>query len=138
VLLERVGLQDRAHVLVSELSTGMRRLLDVATVMAADPQLVLLDEPTAGIAQREVEQFAPLLRSLRDEFGCAILIVEHDMPLLLSLCDRVYCLENGAVIAHGTPEEIRNDPLVIASYLGTDVDAVARSGTRRPRKKVST
>ncbi len=139
LLLERVGLVDKSHVLVSELSTGMRRLLDVATVMAGDPQLVLLDEPTAGIAQREVEQFAPLLRSLRDELGCAIVIVEHDMPLLLSLCDRVYCLENGQVIAHGTPEEIRNDPLVIASYLGTDPSAVDRSGSRRkPRKKVST
>jgi ABC-type branched-subunit amino acid transport system ATPase component/ABC-type branched-subunit amino acid transport system permease subunit len=135
-LLERVGLADKSHVLVSELSTGMRRLLDVATVMAGEPGLVLLDEPTAGIAQREVEQFAPLLRSLRDELGCAIVIVEHDMPLLLSLCDRVYCLENGAVIAHGTPDEVRNDPLVVASYLGTDPDAVARSGsTRKPRTK---
>ncbi|MCU1603390.1 MAG: transporter related [Frankiales bacterium] len=138
-LLDRVGLADTSHVLVGELSTGMRRLLDVATVMAGEPRLVLLDEPTAGIAQREVEQFAPLLRSLRDELGCAILIVEHDMPLLLSLCDRVYCLENGQVIAHGTPDEVRNDPLVVASYLGTDRSAVDRSGsTRKPRKKVST
>ena len=133
VLLERVGLQDKGHVLVSELSTGMRRLLDLATVMAGSPRLVLLDEPTAGIAQREVEAFAPLLRSLRDELGCAIVIVEHDMPLLLSLCDRVYCLENGAVIAHGTPQEVRADPLVIASYLGTDPAAVARSGKTRKK-----
>lgn len=131
LLLERVGLSDREDALVNELSTGMRRLLDIATVMAGDPGLVLLDEPTAGIAQREVEQFAPLLRSLRDEFGCSMIIVEHDMPLLLSLCDRVYCLENGAVIAQGTPEEIRNNPLVIASYLGTDPSAVDRSGPRR-------
>ncbi len=126
-LLERVGLQDRQHVMVSELSTGMRRLLDVATVMAGEPKLVLLDEPTAGIAQREVEQFAPLLRSLRDDLGCSIVIVEHDMPLLLSLCDRVYCLENGAVLAAGTPDEVRADPLVVASYLGTDPSAVDRS-----------
>ncbi len=139
-LLERVGLQDRQHVLVSELSTGMRRLLDIATVMAGAPRLVLLDEPTAGIAQREVEQFAPLLRSLRDDLGCSIVIVEHDMPLLLSLCDRVYCLENGAVLASGTPEEVRQDPRVIASYLGTDPDAVDRSAvavTTRPATKTA-
>jgi ABC-type branched-subunit amino acid transport system ATPase component/ABC-type branched-subunit amino acid transport system permease subunit len=146
LLLERVGLADREGALVNELSTGMRRLLDVATVMAGDPGLVLLDEPTAGIAQREVEQFAPLLRSLRDELGCSIVIVEHDMPLLLSLCDRVYCLENGTVIASGTPDEVRNNPLVIASYLGTDPSAVDRSGTtgskpaprRRTKKLVET
>lgn len=127
-LLDRVGLADRADTLVSELSTGMRRLLDIATVMAGDPGLVLLDEPTAGIAQREVEQFAALFRGLRDELGCSILIVEHDMPLLLSFCDRVYCLENGSVIADGTPEQVRNNPLVIASYLGTDPAALERSG----------
>jgi ABC-type branched-subunit amino acid transport system ATPase component/ABC-type branched-subunit amino acid transport system permease subunit len=130
-LVARVGLDGREDALVNELSTGMRRLLDVATVMSGQPGLVLLDEPTAGIAQREVEQFAPLLRSLRDDLGCSIVIVEHDMPLLLSLCDRVYCLENGTVIAHGTPDEVRNNPLVIASYLGTDPSAVDRSGTRR-------
>jgi ABC-type branched-subunit amino acid transport system ATPase component/ABC-type branched-subunit amino acid transport system permease subunit len=139
-LLERVGLADRQDTLVSELSTGMRRLLDLATVMAGEPGLVLLDEPTAGIAQREVEQLAPLLRSLRDDLGCAIVVVEHDMPLLLSLCDRVYCLENGEVIAAGTPDEVRADPRVVASYLGTDEAAIARSTAptqRRPRKKVS-
>ena len=123
------------------LSTGMRRLLDLATVMAGEPGLVLLDEPTAGIAQREVEQLAPLLRSLRDDLGCAIVVVEHDMPLLLSLCDRVYCLENGEVIAAGTPDQVRADPRVVASYLGTDEAAIARStapAQRRPRKKVKT
>ena len=138
-LLERVGLADREHTLVSELSTGMRRLLDLATVMAGGPGLVLLDEPTAGIAQREVEQFAPLLRALRDDLGCAIVIVEHDMPLLLSLCDRVYCLEDGTVIAEGTPQEVREDPRVVASYLGTDEAAISRSSRtpsqRKPRKK---
>jgi ABC-type branched-subunit amino acid transport system ATPase component len=134
-LLARVGLLDRQDALVSELSTGMRRLLDVATVMAGRPGLVLLDEPTAGIAQREVEQFAPLLRSLRDDLGCAIVIVEHDMPLLLSLCDRVYCMENGTVIADGTPDEVRSNPLVIASYLGTDPAATDRSGGRPPARR---
>ncbi len=136
-LLDRVGLADQAEQLVSELSTGMRRLLDVAAVTAGAPSLVLLDEPTAGIAQREVEQFAPLVRALRDDLGCAVVIVEHDMPLLLSLCDRVYCLEDGAVIAHGSPEAVREDPRVVASYLGTDVAAVARSGRRPARRRAA-
>ena len=127
-VLERVGLGDRAGTLVSELSTGMRRLCDLATVMASEPGLVLLDEPTAGIAQREVEAFAPLLRGLRDELGCSVLIVEHDMPLLMSLCDRIYCLEAGQVIAHGAPDAVRADPRVIASYLGTEAEVIDRSG----------
>ena len=129
--LERVGLADRADTLVGELSTGMRRLCEIATVIVAEPGLVLLDEPTAGIAQREVEAFAPLLRALRDELGCAILIVEHDVPLVMSLCDRIYCLESGRIIAEGAPDEVRADPAVIASYLGTDAAAIERSGGGR-------
>ena len=100
-------------------------------VIVAEPGLVLLDEPTSGIAQREVEAFAPLLRSLRDDLGCAILIVEHDVPLVMSLSDRVYCLESGRIISEGTPDEVRADPAVIASYLGTEAAAIERSGGGR-------
>jgi ABC-type branched-subunit amino acid transport system ATPase component len=89
---------------------------------------LLLDEPTAGVAQREAEAFGPLVADIRDELDCAILIVEHDMPLLMGLCDRMYALETGAVIAEGTPEEIRHDPRVVASYLGTEEAAISRSG----------
>jgi ABC-type branched-subunit amino acid transport system ATPase component len=106
----------------------MRRVCDLAAVVASDCTLVLLDEPTAGLAQREVEQFAPLLRTIRDNYGASMLVVEHDMPLMMSLADRIYCLESGRVIAEGTPEEVRSDPQVIASYLGADAAAVARSG----------
>jgi len=134
-VLERVGLADRADTLVGELSTGMRRLCELAAVMASSPRLVLLDEPTAGIAQREVDAFAPPLRSLRSELGCSVLIVEHDMPLLMSLCDRVYALDFGTVIAEGTPGEVRADPRVIASYLGTDAEAIERSGGAGPREE---
>jgi ABC-type branched-subunit amino acid transport system ATPase component/ABC-type branched-subunit amino acid transport system permease subunit len=133
--LERVGLADRADTLTGELSSGMRRLCDLACVMATRPRLVLLDEPTTGIAQREVEAFAPLLRALRDDLGCAVLIVEHDVPLLMSLCDRIYALEIGRLIAEGSPAEIRSNPDVIASYLGTDAAAVERSGSRTKTKR---
>jgi ABC-type branched-subunit amino acid transport system ATPase component len=131
-VLTEFGLADRATSLVGELSTGMRRVCDLAAVVSSGCTLVLLDEPTAGLAQREVEEFAPLLRSIRDRYGASMLVVEHDMPLMMSLADRIYCLESGRVIAEGTPEQVRADPLVIASYLGADPAAVARSGALAP------
>jgi ABC-type branched-subunit amino acid transport system ATPase component/ABC-type branched-subunit amino acid transport system permease subunit len=127
-VLSTFGLGDRAATLTSELSTGMRRLVDFSAIVAARPALVLLDEPTAGIAQREVEEFGALLRDLRETLDCAIVLIEHDMPLVMSVCDRVYCLSSGSVVAEGTPEQVQTDPAVIASYLGTDQAAIARSG----------
>jgi ABC-type branched-subunit amino acid transport system ATPase component/ABC-type branched-subunit amino acid transport system permease subunit len=129
------GLADRAGTLVGELSTGMRKVCDLASVVAAGPAIVLLDEPTAGLAQREAEALAPLLRDLHDRLGASVLVVEHDMPLMMSLCDRIYCLETGQVIAEGTPAEVRDDPRVVASYLGTDLTAVDRSGPGRRAAK---
>jgi ABC-type branched-subunit amino acid transport system ATPase component/ABC-type branched-subunit amino acid transport system permease subunit len=129
-ILDSFGLADRADSLTSELSTGMRRVCDLTAIVASGAELVLLDEPTAGLAQREVEAFAPLLRSLRDERGCSMVVIEHDMAMMMSLCDRIYCLEQGELIAMGTPDEVRHDPRVIASYLGSDGVAVERSGRR--------
>ena len=127
-IIDRFGLRPWANTLVSDLSTGTRRICDLAAQVAARPKVLLLDEPTAGVAQRETEAFPPLLRRIRDDLDCAILIVEHDMPMLMGLCDRIYAMEGGRVIAEGTPEEVRNDPAVIASYLGTDHVAIDRSG----------
>jgi ABC-type branched-subunit amino acid transport system ATPase component/ABC-type branched-subunit amino acid transport system permease subunit len=127
-LLNRMGLTPWADSLTSELSTGTRRICDLCVQVALRPRVLLLDEPTAGVAQRETEAFGPLLRRLREELGCAMVVVEHDMPLLMGLCDRIYAMESGRVIAHGSPEEVRNDPTVIASYLGTDQAAIERSG----------
>ena len=134
-LVARFNLTPWADTLTAELSTGTRRICDLATQVATAPKVLLLDEPTGGVAQRECEVFGPLLRDIRDELECSILIVEHDMPMLMGLCDRVYAMEAGKVIAEGTPEEVRADPAVIASYLGTDEAAIARSGTSsRPRR----
>jgi ABC-type branched-subunit amino acid transport system ATPase component/ABC-type branched-subunit amino acid transport system permease subunit len=128
-ILEQLGLAQWANSLTSELSTGTRRICDLAAQIATRPKVVLLDEPTGGVAQREVEMFPPLIRQIRDELGCSVLIVEHDMPMLMSVCDRVYAMVAGGVIAEGTPEEVRSNPLVVSSYLGTDDAAINRSGT---------
>jgi ABC-type branched-subunit amino acid transport system ATPase component/branched-subunit amino acid ABC-type transport system permease component len=127
-IVEVFGLGPWADTLTSELSTGMRRICDLAAQVATEPRLLLLDEPTAGVAQREAEAFAPLVRRIRNDLDCAILIIEHDMPMLMGLCDRVYAMDAGSVISEGTPAEVREDPLVIASYLGTNTIAISRSG----------
>jgi ABC-type branched-subunit amino acid transport system ATPase component len=127
-IVARLGLSAWAQVLTSDLSTGTRRICDLAAQVAARPRVLLLDEPTAGVAQREAEAFGPLLRRIRDELDCAILIVEHDMPLLMGVCDRIYAMELGRVIASGSPSDVRADPGVIASYLGSDERAILRSG----------
>lgn len=127
-LIAAFGLDKWRDTNTAELSTGTRRICDLVAQVAAGPKCLLLDEPTAGVAQREAEAFGPLLRRIATELECSVLIIEHDMPLILGLVDRVYCLERGRIIAHGTPSEIRDDPKVIASYLGTDEVAIARSG----------
>jgi ABC-type branched-subunit amino acid transport system ATPase component/ABC-type branched-subunit amino acid transport system permease subunit len=130
-IASRFGLGPWADARTSELSTGTRRVCELAAQVAARPKVVVLDEPTAGVAQREAEAFGPLLRKIRDELDCAVLIVEHDMPLLMGLCDRMYALEAGRVIAEGTPDEIRHNPRVVSSYLGTEETSIARSGKKK-------
>jgi ABC-type branched-subunit amino acid transport system ATPase component len=122
-----LGLSRYADSLLGELSTGSRRIVELGALLALDSELLLLDEPTAGVAQRETEAFGPLIESIRKELGASILVIEHDMPMVMSISDRIYCLEAGCVIAEGDPTSIRNDPAVIASYLGTDERAIARS-----------
>jgi ABC-type branched-subunit amino acid transport system ATPase component len=128
-VLERLGLTAWADTPTNELSTGTRRICDLAAQAVARPAVLLLDEPTAGVTQRDAEAFGPLLRRLRDELDCSVLVIEHDMALLMGLCDRIYAMDSGAVLAEGTPEEVRNDPRVIASYLGTSTTAIDRSAT---------
>jgi ABC-type branched-subunit amino acid transport system ATPase component len=131
-LVGLVGLGAYRDKLVSELSTGTRRIVDIATILAQRPRLLLLDEPTSGIAQKESEAFGPLMRRVADELECSVLIIEHDMPLITALSDRIYALEAGRVIAAGSPHEVTTDERVIASYLGTDQAAIRRSGALAP------
>ena len=93
--------------------------------------MLLLDEPTGGVAQRETEAFGPIILRVKAELDAAVVVIEHDMPLVMGISDRVYCLESGAVIAEGSPEAVRADPAVIASYLGTDERAIRRSDADR-------
>ena len=126
-LIDFLGLGRYADSFVSDLSTGTRRIVELGGLLAVDADVLCLDEPTAGVAQREAEAFGPLIMEIRREIGASMLIIEHDMPLIMSISDRVYCLEAGTVIAEGDPEAVRSDPAVIASYLGTDERAIDRS-----------
>ena len=126
-LIDFLGLGRYGESYISDLSTGTRRIVGLANLLALDARVLCLDEPTAGVAQREAEAFGPLLRRIRIELGASMVIVEHDMPLIMGVSDRIYCLESGRVIAEGRPEEVRSDPTVIASYLGTDERAIERS-----------
>jgi ABC-type branched-subunit amino acid transport system ATPase component len=126
-----LGLGRYADAFIGVLSTGTRRICELACIMAANPRVMLLDEPTAGIAQRETEAFGPLIEQVRNELGATMILIEHDMPLVMSLSDRIYCMSAGRVIAEGAPEQMRTDPAVIAAYLGTDDRAIERSDTTR-------
>ncbi|HET6811339.1 MAG TPA: ATP-binding cassette domain-containing protein [Acidimicrobiales bacterium] len=137
-LIELMGLGAYRQKLTGELSTGTRRIVDLACILAQEPRILLLDEPSGGVAQKETEALGPLLRQIAARTGCSILIIEHDMPLVSGLCDRLVALELGQVIAEGAPKEVLEHPAVIASYLGTDEAAIARSGavsaTAAPRR----
>ncbi|MGH9048813.1 MAG: ATP-binding cassette domain-containing protein, partial [Acidimicrobiia bacterium] len=129
-LIELMRLGAFRDKFVHELSTGSRRIVDLACVLAHSPQVLLLDEPSSGIAQREAEALAPLLLDIRDTLGASLLVVEHDLPLLSSVADRIVALDLGSVIAEGRPDDVVHDPAVVASYLGTSESTIARSGAQ--------
>jgi branched-chain amino acid transport system ATP-binding protein len=131
-LLELMHLGHYRRAFVRELSTGTRRVVDLACLVAHRPTVILLDEPSSGIAQREVEALAPLLLRLRDEMGSALVVIEHDIPLVSSISDRLVALDQGRIVTSGRPGEVLADPAVVQSYLGTDAAALSRSGAATP------
>ena len=122
-----MGLADYRSARVQDLSTGTRRIAELACLVALEPQLLLLDEPSSGIVQRESEALGDLLVRLRDELDLTLVIIEHDIPLIMGLADRIVAMAGGQVIAEGTPEAVRNDPGVVESYLGGSRVAIERS-----------
>jgi branched-chain amino acid transport system ATP-binding protein len=127
-LIEMLGLESVRTKFVHELSTGVRRVVDLACVIAHRPSVVLLDEPSSGIAQRESEALAPLLLRLRDELDASLILIEHDMPLISAVADRLVALDRGLIISAGPSTAVLQDPVVISSYLGDNTAAVGRSG----------
>lgn len=117
-LLDLLGLRAVADVDAGEVPTGTARLVELGRALIAGPRLVLLDEPASGQTERETEAFGVLLRRLVDEVGVTVLLVEHDMTLVMEVCDHVHVLDFGQVIAHGPPDEVRADERVLAAYLG--------------------
>jgi branched-chain amino acid transport system permease protein len=117
--LLRIGMGDALHGQAGNLALGPQRLMEIARALCADPTLLLLDEPAAGLRLREKQGLAAVLRQLRDE-GLSILLVEHDMDLVMGLVDRVVVMEFGTKLIEGTPEEVQASPAVRAAYLGTE------------------
>jgi branched-chain amino acid transport system ATP-binding protein len=136
-LIDLLALGDYADKFLGELSTGSRRAVDVACVMAAQPKLLLLDEPSSGLAQAETEELGPVLIRLAKETGAGLLVIEHDLPLITSVSDRLIAMELGTVIATGTPTEVTEDERVLASYLSASDAVLTRSGSgaRTPTKR---
>src|SRR5581483_2746097 len=128
-LLETMGLQRYRDAFVSELSTGTRRIVELGCAIAHEPRVLLLDEPSSGIAQRETEALGDLLLQLRDTTGASLVVIEHDIPLVTSIADELVCLHLGRVIARGPASEVLEDPEVVSSYLGTSELAIERSGS---------
>jgi ABC-type branched-subunit amino acid transport system ATPase component/branched-subunit amino acid ABC-type transport system permease component len=133
-LIELMRLQAFADKFVGELSTGTRRVVDLACSLAHEPDVLLLDEPSSGIAQRETEALGPTLLDIRDKTGAALVVIEHDMPLITAISDDLLALDLGTVVTRGAPEVVINHPQVVEGYLGGRDEVVQRSGKVTPRR----
>lgn len=120
-LLEIFELQDRARELASNLSYGHQRKLEIVRALATNPKVLLLDEPAAGLNPQEKKMLAQSIQQIRDRFQVAVLLIEHDMPLVMEICENIIVLDHGVTICTGTPVEVQNDERVIAAYLGSGI-----------------
>ncbi len=121
-LLEIFQLADKKDEIAKNLPYGDQRRLEIARALAAQPKLLLLDEPAAGMNPQETQQLMKMIQWIKKEFNLTILLIEHDMNLVMNVCERIYVLEYGSIIAQGKPEEIKNNPRVIEAYLGEEVE----------------
>jgi ABC-type branched-subunit amino acid transport system ATPase component/MFS family permease len=128
-LIELVGLQAYRSKFVRELSTGTRRIVDLCCLLAHEPAVMLFDEPSSGIAQREAEALGPMLLRIREATGASLVVIEHDMPLVRHVSDEILALDLGRVVVRDRPDVVLHDPRVVASYLGTSDVTATRSGT---------
>ena len=137
-LLEVMNLRDYANHVAGSLPYGSQRRLEIARALMLAPKLVLLDEPAAGMNSQEADALKRQIRVLRDDMGLTVLLVEHNMSVVMSVCDRIHVVDHGETIAEGAPQQIRNDPRVIAAYLGQESDEVAarKSGALRREPEV--
>ncbi|MDS1029849.1 ABC transporter ATP-binding protein [Bacillota bacterium LX-D] len=119
-LLDIFGLKEKANELAKNMPYGEQRKLEIVRALAAKPKLLLLDEPAAGMNPQETHELMNLIKKIRDEFGLTILLIEHDMSLVMGICQRIYVLDYGKIIAQGTPQEIMNNKRVIEAYLGEE------------------
>jgi branched-chain amino acid transport system ATP-binding protein len=134
-LIELLNLEAFADKFVGELSTGTRRIVDLACALAHDPKVLLLDEPSSGLAQRETEALGPVLIDIRDRTGAALIVIEHDIPLVTAVSDDLVALELGRIVARGDPEMVIHHPAVVEGYLGSSEAAIRRSGRRAVRAR---
>jgi len=122
-LLKIFQLEDKKDEIAKNLPYGEQRRLEIARALAAQPKLLLLDEPAAGMNPQETQQLMKMIQWIKQEFDLTILLIEHDMSLVMNVCERIYVLEYGSIIAQGIPEEIKNNPRVIEAYLGEEVES---------------